>query len=69
MGNRQESIQQYDVLTTSDMQQLADGESVIVGRDLLPFLATSRGVHEIRSLRRRIRRETTRLAASPAVTG
>ena len=68
-GNRQESIQQFDVLTTSDLQQLGDGESVIVGRDLLPFLATSRGVHEIRSLRRRIKRETTTLAAAPAVTG
>ena len=67
-GTRQETIQQHDVLTKSDIQQLDDGESVIIGRNLLPFLAVSKGVHETRSLRRRIRREAATLGAAPAVT-
>jgi len=67
-GTRQESIQQHEVLTKSDIQQLDDGESVIIGRNLLPFLAISKGVHETRSLRRRITREAATLAAAPAVT-
>ena len=67
-GTRQESIQQHEVLTKSDIQQLDDGESVIIGRNLLPFLAVSKGVHETRSLRRRITREAATLAAAPAVT-
>ena len=67
-GTRQESIQQHEVLTKSDIQQLDDGESVIIGRNLLPFLAVSKGVHETRSLRRRINREAATLAAVPAVT-
>ena len=67
-GTRQESIQQHEVLTKSDIQQLDDGESVLIGRNLLPFLAVSKGVHETRSLRRRITRESATLAAAPVVT-
>jgi hypothetical protein len=60
-GARSETPQEFDTLTAADMQQLADGESVIVGRDLPPFLAVSKGVHEIRSLRRQIHREAQAL--------
>ena len=56
-GNCSEGLQQFDTLTASDMQQLADGESVIVGRDVLPFLAFTPATHEVRSLSRAIARE------------
>ena len=41
---------------------------MLIGRNLLPFLAVSKGVHETRSLRRRITRESATLAAAPVVT-
>ena len=61
-GGRQESLQQFDVLTTADMQQLGDGESVVVARNLLPFLAFTPALHEIRSMKRAVKREGRLLA-------
>ena len=66
-GTRSETPREYETLTAADMQRLADGESVVVGRDLPPFLAVSKGVHEIRSLRRQISREAEVLQARPRV--
>jgi type IV secretory pathway TraG/TraD family ATPase VirD4 len=62
-GARSETPQEYQALTTADMQQLADGESVIIGRDLLPFLAFTPALHEIRSMKRAVKREDVQLAA------
>lgn len=56
-GHRSEGLQQFDTLTAADMQQLADGESVIVGRDLLPFLAFTPATYERRAMKRAIKRE------------
>jgi hypothetical protein len=56
-GNRQESIHQHDVLTAADMQRLDDGESVVVARRLLPFLAFTPALHEIRTMKRAVKRE------------
>ena len=39
------------------MQQLDDGESVVVARRLLPFLAFTPALHELRGMKRAVKRE------------
>ncbi|WP_353649223.1 hypothetical protein ABLG96_20875 [Nakamurella sp. A5-74] len=46
-----------DTFTVGDQQRLADGESVIIGRGLAPFVAYTRATYEQRGLRRRIGQE------------
>lgn len=56
-GHHSESIQMQETLPISDQQRLGDGECVIVGRGIAPFLAYVPGTFENRRLARRIDRE------------
>lgn len=46
-----------DTLIIGDQQRLADGQSVIIGRGLRPFVAYTRATYEQLSLRHRIGQE------------
>lgn len=60
-GHHSEQVQLQDTLTIGDQQRLADGESVILGRGIAPFLTYTRAVYETRRLRRQVDTETTRV--------
>lgn len=59
IGHGSEQLQMLDTFTIGDQQRLADGESVIIGRGLAPFVAYTRATYEQRGLRRRIGQELT----------
>lgn len=56
-GSFSEQTQMRDVFTIADQQKLGDGESVIVGRGVAPFVAYTPLTFEQRRLRRRIAAE------------
>jgi type IV secretory pathway TraG/TraD family ATPase VirD4 len=59
IGRGSEQLQMLDTFTVGDQQRLADGESVIIGRGLAPFVAYTRATYGQRGLRRRIGQELT----------
>lgn len=61
-----EHIQTQDALTIADQQRLDDGESVILGRGLAPFVAYTPSLYETRRVRRRITSEAEDVAGEVA---
>ena len=58
-GHHSEGVQMLETFTVGDQQQLADGESVLVGRGVSPFLAYTPAVFERRGLRKQVGREVS----------
>ena len=56
-GHRSEHTQLEDTLPESDQGELEDGQSVVLGRGILPFLAATDRVDKPRKARARIRQE------------
>lgn len=58
-GQGSEQLQMLDVLPVSDQQELQNGEAIVVGRGLKPFIAHTKLIYERgRRYRRRIAAET-----------
>lgn len=61
-GQGSEQVQMLDVLPVSDQQELQNGEAVVVGRGLKPFISHTKLIYERgRRYRRRIAKETRRV--------
>ena len=56
-GHRNEHTQLEDTLPESDQGELEDGQSVVLGRGILPFLAATNRVDKPRKARTQIRQE------------
>lgn len=67
-GQGSEQVQMRDVLPISDQQELQNGEAIIIGRGLKPFISHSKLIYERgRRYRRRIVGETRRVNQSVGV--
>ncbi len=62
-GHRSEHTQLEDTLPESDQGELEDGQSVVLGRGILPFLAATDRVDKPRQVRAQIRQEVREVDA------
>ena len=62
-----EHIQMQDALTIRDQQKLADGQAVVFGRGLVPFIAYVPSIHDHKVREWRITREAARVTNRVAV--
>jgi hypothetical protein len=57
-----EQVSWFEALTIADQQRLGDGQGTVVARGVSPFVAEVPSIHERPLLRRRIERESRRVA-------